>query len=185
MILMWIFFALFFAVYMFKMFPLWLVLSVWSMGLSIFLLIKNKFPSLKYIIISVILAFIAGISYFGYFHKFNLQMIITGVPCLLACLSVFSVMEKCGWYQLIKTDNKLSPLFSVLMGIGSGIVLGLINLLLGKNSMTMVYDVCPTLSFTRVSAVSESDSSCSLQSAIYTLTAQKRFSFGYDKSQPC
>ena len=54
MILMWIFFTLFFAVYMFKMFPLWLVLSVWSLGLAVFLLIKNKLPSLKYIIISVI-----------------------------------------------------------------------------------------------------------------------------------
>ena len=146
MIVMWILFALFFAVYVLKIFPLWLVLSVWATGLSIFLLIKNKLPSLKYIIISVILAFIAGISYFGYFYKFNLQMIITGVPCLLACLSVFSVMEKCGWYQLIKTDNKLSPLFSVLMGIGSGIVLGLINLLLGKKNMTTDFGI----SFSRI-----------------------------------
>lgn len=146
MIVMWILFALFFAVYALKIFPLWLVLSVWSIGLSIFLLIKNKLPSLKYIIISVILAFIAGISYFGYFHSFNLQMIITGIPCLLACLAVFSVMEKCGGYRLIKTDKKLSPLYSVLIGIGTGTVLGLINLLLGKNFMTADFGI----SFSRI-----------------------------------
>ena len=136
MILMWILFALFFVVYVLKMFPLWLVLSVWSIGLSIFLLIKNKLPSMKYIIISVILAFVAGISYLGYFYKFNFQMLLTGIPCLLACLAVFSVMEKCGGYQLIKTDKKLSLLISILIALGLGIILGLINLMLGKNYMT-------------------------------------------------
>ncbi len=78
-----------------------MVLSVWSVGLAIFLLVKNRLPSPKYIVISVGLALVAAVSYFGYFHGLSMQMLITGIPCLLACLAVFSVMEKCGGYKLL------------------------------------------------------------------------------------
>ena len=146
MILMWIIFALFVAVYVQNIFPLWLVLSVWSIGLSVFILIKKKFPSLKYVIISVVLALVASISYLGYFNGFSIQMVLTGIPCLLACLAVFSVMEKCGGYKLLKADKKFSPLISVLIGIGSGLILGLINLFISKNSMKPDF----AISFSRI-----------------------------------
>ena len=114
---------------------LWVIINAWSVGLSIYLLVKNKLPSVKYIIISVILSVIAASSYLGYFFKFSMQIPISGIVCLLVCFAVFSVMEKYAGYELLKTDKKAAPLVSVLIGIGIGIVLGLINLLLAKNSM--------------------------------------------------
>lgn len=62
-------------------------------------------------------------------------MPLNGIATLLASLAVFSVMEKYGNYDFIKTDKKSSPLISVLIALAVGIVLGLINVLLGKNSM--------------------------------------------------
>ena len=146
MIAMWICFGLFFVIYAFKIISLWLVLTVWSIGLSIFLLIKNKLPSLKYIIISVILAFLAGISYYGYAHTFMIQMLITGVTCLLAGLAVFSVMEKCGDYQFIKSGKSGSAMISILIGIGAGVVFGIINLLISKGYMEKNFEI----SFSRI-----------------------------------
>ena len=146
MLTMWILFILFFAMYALKIGPLWMVLSVWSVGLAIYLLVKNRLPSPKYIIISVGLALVAAVSYFGYFHGLSMQMLITGIPCLLACLAVFSVMEKCGGYKLLLIDKKRSPFISILIGIGTGVALGLINLLLSKNSMQADFAV----SFSRI-----------------------------------
>lgn len=135
MISMWISFALFFLMYATKICNLWVVLTAWSVGLSIYLLIKNKLPSKNYIILSIILAVIVTVSYLGYSIKFFMQMPLNGITTLLANLAVFSVMEKYGDYELVKTEKKFSPLISVLLGLGVGFALGLINILLGKSSM--------------------------------------------------
>ncbi|MCQ2582265.1 MAG: hypothetical protein MJ160_00015 [Treponema sp.] len=134
MISMWICFALFFVVYAIKLCNLWIVLMAWSAGLSIYLLIKNKLPSAKYIIIAVLLALVASLSYFALGFRFYLQMPLSAVSCFLASLATFSVMEKYGDYSLIRTESKTSPLISILIALAVGIVLGLINLLLAKAS---------------------------------------------------
>lgn len=144
MLSIWITFAVFFALYATKMISLWVVLTAWSTGLSIYLLIKNRLPSKKYIILSIILAAIASAAYLAYAFKFHLQIPITFVNCLLASLAVFSVMEKYGEYDLIKTDKKSSALISVLIGLAVGVVLGLINLFLAKGS-SMKVDFAITL----------------------------------------
>lgn len=134
MISMWICFALFFVVYAIKLCNLWIVLTAWSVGLSIYLLIKNKLPSAKYIIIAVLLALVASLSYFALGFRFYLQMPLSAVSCFLASLATFSVMEKYGDYSLIRTESKTSPLISILIALAVGSVLGLINLLLAKAS---------------------------------------------------
>ena len=144
LIILWLIFLLFAAAYFFVEQQFFQLLSVWATGLAIFLLVRNKLPSAKYIIISVCFALAVSLCYLAI--SFNLgtfvfQFLATGLPTLLCSLAVFSVMEKCSGYQLIKTDKKFSPLFSVLIGIGTGTVLGLINLLLGKNSMTADFGI--------------------------------------------
>ena len=174
----WITFAIFFGIYVTKMFNLWLVLIAWTTGLSIYLLIKNKLPSEKYIILSITLAAIASAAYLGYAFKFYLQIPITFVNCLLASLAVFSVMEKYGEYDLIKTDKKSSTLISVLIGIAVGVGLGLINLLLAKGS-SMKVDFAITLPRIIVSlnpGINEEISSRAIFMAffVYKFTAQNK-----------
>lgn len=134
MISMWICFALFFVIYVLKICNLWIVLTAWAVGISIYLLIKNKLPSVKYIIVAVLLALAASLSYFALGFHFYLQMPLAAVSCFLASLATFSVMEKYGDYALIRTESKKSPLISILIALGVGIILGLINLLLAKFS---------------------------------------------------
>lgn len=156
MVSTWIIFALFFVIYATKMCSLWVVLTVWTVGLSIFLLAKNKLPSVKYIIISICLALVSSLSYFAYSKGFVLQMPLTGINCLLSSLAVFSVMEKYGDYELIKTNRKTSPLVSVLIGLVTGIILGLINLLLGKNSMEVNFGITlPRIIISLIPGISE------------------------------
>ena len=78
MLTMWILFILYFAMYAVKIGPLWMVLSGWSVGLAIYLLVKNSLPSPKYIVISVGLALVAALSYFGYFHGLSIPATQTG-----------------------------------------------------------------------------------------------------------
>lgn len=156
MISIWISFAVFFVIYATKMCSLWVVLTAWTAGLSIFLLVKNKLPSIKYIIISICLALVSSLSYLAYSKGFVLQMPLTGINCLLCSLAVFSVMEKYGDFEFIKNDQKTSPLFSILIGLGTGIVLGLINLLLGKNSMDLDFAInVPRIIVSLIPGISE------------------------------
>lgn len=141
MVSLWIVFAIFAFNYIAKIISIWAVLTAWSLGLSIYLLIKNKFPSIRYIIISFVLALIVALSYLGYTLSFIPQMLISGISCFCASLAVFSVMEKYGDFSLIKTDTKFSPAYSVLIGIGVGIVLGIINYFIGKGSMDTNFEI--------------------------------------------
>ncbi len=100
---MWIIFVLFFFIYATKMCTLWVVLTAWSAGVSIYLLIKNNLPSKKYVILSILLAIVVAMCYLGYSFKFYLMMPLNGIATLLASLAVFSVMEKYGNYDFIKT----------------------------------------------------------------------------------
>ena len=83
------------------------LLSLWGSGLAIYLLIKNKLPSAKYVIISICFS-----------------------------LAVFSVMEKCGGFFLIhkNEDGRSGLVFSLLIAILVGAVLSFINYLLMKSN---------------------------------------------------
>lgn len=147
MISLWIVFAVFAFDYLAKIVSLWAVLNAWALGLSIYLLIKNKFPSKKYIIISIIFAVVDALSYLGYSLdngyelSFVPQMLTSGIPTLFASLAVFSVMEKYGDFALLNTNKKNSPLISILIGIGAGAVLGTINYFLGKNGLHVDFKI--------------------------------------------
>lgn len=135
-VILWVIFALFAFVYITKMMSLWPVLSAWSLMLAIYLLIKNKLPSKNRVLLSVLLAVLVSVSYIGLSSGFSFSMLITAITCLFACLAVFSVMDKCEDYKLINKDTKWAPLVSILIGIGAGIILSIINTFLdGNNTM--------------------------------------------------
>lgn len=98
--------------------------------MSIVLLVKNKMPSKKYIIVSIVFMLLSAMAYLGV----QLQPLIliwaglkVGVPTLLSSLAVLSVMEKQGGYQIVSKKYKYSLLVSVLIGVVSGGLLSVIN----------------------------------------------------------
>lgn len=140
-LVMWLSFVIYFFIYLTKKLNLWFVLDFWSISFSIYLLVKCKLPSLKSIIISIIFTILVVCSYLGYVHKFIIQMLFNGLPTLFCSLAVFSVMEKFGGFELIKKDTKSAPVISVLIGLGTGTILGIINYLLGKNGMSVNFGI--------------------------------------------
>ncbi len=139
LIILWLVFLLFAAAYFFIEQQFFQLLSVWASGLAIFLLIKNKFPSVKYIIISVSFSLAVSLCYLAI--SFNLgtfifQFLTTGLPTFLCSLAIFSVMEKCGGFFLIhkNADGRLGIAISLLIAILTGAVLSFINYLLMKSN---------------------------------------------------
>lgn len=139
LIILWLIFFLFAAAYFFINKQFFQLLSVWSAGFAIFLLIKNKLPSVKYIIISVCFALAVSLCYLAISFKFGtfvFQFLTIGLSTLLSSLAVFSVMEKCGGFYLIykRADGRSGFMLSLLIAILSGAILSFINYLLMKRN---------------------------------------------------
>lgn len=127
---LWILFLLYFFCYMGVEISMWVPLNIWSTGLAIYLLIKNKLPSKKCIAISAIFAVLVSIAYIGLNMGIGVVLfnaISVGIPTLLCSLAVFSVMEKGNDIKLIVKDKKYSALISIMIAIGSGAILSVIN----------------------------------------------------------
>jgi len=112
------------------------VLEIISAGLSIFLLIKNKLPAERFILLSILLMILSMVSYLGYSQNAGILIygLKAGIPTLLGSLAFFSVMEKYGELAFVCRDKKLSPLFSVLIAMGVGIILSVINSFMANTS---------------------------------------------------
>ncbi len=110
----------------------WTILTIISAVISLVILFKNKMPSKKYIIISIIFMLLATVAYLGV--QLNLSILVyglkAGVPTLLSSLAVFSVMENYGGYQMVSRKNKYSFLVSIIIAVISGAILSVINTLL-------------------------------------------------------
>ncbi|WP_346917536.1 CPBP family glutamic-type intramembrane protease [Clostridium sp.] len=108
---------------------MFIVLQLWALVLAIILLIKNKLPQKKYIIISLILSMLPALSYL---KIFDFSMVIGFVTTLLSALAMFGTFNKFNNEKRIflNTKSKVSILISVLIGIGVGIALGAVNYLL-------------------------------------------------------
>lgn len=140
---LWIMFLVFgFCCITMKM-DLWMLLSVWAAGLSIFLLVKTKLPSKKSIIISAVLAILVSIAYLGIRAELSTLFngLARGVPTFLCSLAIFSVMEKLGGIKLISTDKNFSPLISIIIAIAVAAMLSVINYFLMKNDNTADFGI--------------------------------------------
>lgn len=129
---LWGAFAIFVLLYFIKIVALWPMLSLWSIVLAIFLLIKNKFPSLKRTILAIVLSILAScVILFTIWGEDTASVIVSVlyifIPTVIASLAVFSVMEKYGDFELIKSDSKKEVFISIGMAVGIGLVLGIIN----------------------------------------------------------
>ncbi len=106
---------------------MWIVIEIWSIILSIILLIRNKFPSKKKIAVSFGLSILA-VSCF--FYSNNIFAILKGfIETFLATLAVFSTFEKHKENSLyiLKTETKGILIFSIVLGILIGVIWGAIN----------------------------------------------------------
>lgn len=143
-ILLWVIFLVYFFCCMTMKMSYWVLLSVWSVGLAVYILIKLKLPSKKGITASIVFALLVSVAYLGL--KPDLKTVLTygitsGIPTLLCSLAVFSVKEKNYGIKIISSEKRSSPFVSVMIGIISGAVLSVINYLMMKGSNTVDFGI--------------------------------------------
>ena len=109
----------------------WLVLAFISCGIAVALLVKNKLPSKKYIVISAVMAIAATIGYLVDDNEGVITLLagglIAGIPTLLTSLAVFSVMEKTKAYSLLADKKWYSVLLSIVVGVVVGSLFSFVN----------------------------------------------------------
>ena len=128
-------------------FPYWSVLAAITSCLSIFLIAKNKLPSKKYIIISVVFSILSTLAYLGYQQDpfILIYGLRAGIPTLLSSFAVFSVMEKKGGFKLLSHETRWSPLVSILIAIAAGIILSIINTLISGQKINFEFSLLKLL----------------------------------------
>ena len=138
---LWIVFLIYFFCYMVIEINLGVLLSIWSVALAIYLLAKNKLPSIKYIFIAFIFAILVSISYLGLNMDTTVvltNVITSGLPTFICSLAVFSVMKKNDDIKLIAQDKKVATL---IIAIAIGAVLSVINYFLMRGSNVIDFGV--------------------------------------------
>ena len=115
---------------------IWLELACFSMIISIYILIQNRMPKKKSIIISFIFALIYLVSDI---YQFNIFSVFHGILVFLSSCASFSVFQKYNERSLrfVRNENKKDILISIIIGIVCGIVWGGINyfLMIGSNPL--------------------------------------------------
>ena len=150
---LWLEFAAYFFIYTIATKNFFTFTAIWSSALAIYLLIKVKLPSVKYIVISLIFGIAVSLCYLAV--QMNVMVIVhqgllAGLPTLLSSLAVFAVMKKienAGGkpYYLLRTSGK-RPLYqeiliSLAIAIGSAAVLAVINFFLSKTHSTENFEI--------------------------------------------
>ena len=148
LIALWVEFAAYFFIYTIATKNFFTFTAIWSSALAIYLLIRLKLPSVKYIVISLIFGIAVSLCYLAV--QMNIMVVVhqgllAGLPTLLSSLAVFAVMEKIGNengrpYYLIRTSGKRpfyqELLISLALALASAVVLAVINFFLSKNHST-------------------------------------------------
>lgn len=87
---------------------MFLVLQLWSVILSIILIVKNKLPNDNHIKISIVLSFLVAISY----YEVAIVAVFTGfMITLLSSLAMFSTFEKFNYEKLTFLNNYTKKVF--------------------------------------------------------------------------
>ena len=139
MLVLWLSFIVFAAAYFVFEQQFFSVLAIWGTALAIFLLVKNKVPATKYILISVCFSLAVSLCYLAIARTVSVllfQGLTTGIPTLLCSLAVFSVKEKRGGFYMIrsKANGRSGFALSLLIAILTGALLSFINYLLMNGS---------------------------------------------------
>ena len=147
-IFLWVEFAAYFFIYAITTKNFFTFTAIWGGALAIYLLVKLKLPSLKYIIISVLFGIAVSLCYLAIQMDVMVvvhQGLLVGLPTLLCSLAVFSVMEKLGDessqpYYLLRRDGKRpfyqEVLISLGIALGVAVILAVINYFLSNSNST-------------------------------------------------
>lgn len=111
----------------------WLLLTVYALVISVFLLTKHKFLKGKAIITPVVFACIYLVSNI---YRFNLFSLIQAAIVFLSSCAVISTYKDVTGsdFHWVKNGKKLDFVWSILLGILVGIVWGAINYFLMQGS---------------------------------------------------
>ena len=145
---LWVEFAAYFFIYTIATKNFFTFTAIWSSALAIYLLIRLKLPSVKYMVTSLIFGIAVSLCYLAV--QMNIMVVVhqgllAGLPTLLSSLAVFAVMEKIGSenarpYYLIRTFGKRSfyqeLLISLALALASAAVLAVINFFLSRTHST-------------------------------------------------
>ena len=122
-----------------------LAVFIWSAFLSVFLLVKNRMPGKKSIVISVAFTLLVAVS--GALGKNNaFGAVLFSVCTLLSSLAVTSEAEKSGRVKLVRSEDKKGLLISLAIGAAAAVLLIVINTLAMGSSNT----IAPTFEPVRV-----------------------------------
>ncbi|MGF7142015.1 hypothetical protein HNQ56_000425 [Anaerotaenia torta] len=105
---------------------MWLVMDIWAMLLSAFLLLKHKLPSRKSMMVSALLGLLVLLSYI---KTGGMSSVLAVAVTVLSSFAVFSTFESYGEkrLQIINKKEKLSIVTSLIWGLGAGVIWGTIN----------------------------------------------------------
>ncbi len=145
---LWVEFAAYFFIYTIATKNFFTFTAIWSSALAIYLLIRLKLPSVKYIVISLIFGIAVSLCYLAV--QMNIMVVVhqgllAGLPTLLSSLAVFAVMEKIQNdgekpYHLLRASDKRpfyqELLISLALALASAVVLAVINFFLSKAHST-------------------------------------------------
>ena len=109
---------------------MWLILDVCVLILSIIMLIKNRLPNKKQMLISFTLALLMFVAYQGISFSSVKTFLITFL-CSLATFSIFSKYEN-NAVKILKMTTAKSIVITITVGLGLGTLLGIINFFLNE-----------------------------------------------------
>jgi membrane protease YdiL (CAAX protease family) len=111
---------------------MWLIMDAFVVVLSVFMLIKNKLPSKKRVLISLAFGLVMFIALQGVSFTSVKSFIVT----VLGSLAAFSVFEKyeLNAIKILKSTSAKSIVLSSIIGLGIGVILGAVNIALNSGS---------------------------------------------------
>lgn len=118
----------------------WLLLTIWSMIMSVILLLKHKLPSKKGILLSLGLTAVYSLWLIVQFSIENLVEALFVFIASIACATVFEKYKTHG-LKFVKDRHGKEIFKSVFLGLFIGLVLGIINLILGQRPMLDNIDI--------------------------------------------
>ncbi|WP_428863300.1 CPBP family glutamic-type intramembrane protease [Clostridium sediminicola] len=111
---------------------MWLISDICVLIMSLLMLIKNKLPNKKQILISLLFGVLIFIAYKGITIS-SVKVFLVMFLSSLACFSIFN-RYKNNALIFLKKDNLKSVLLSIIIGLITGIVLGIVNLFLNNGT---------------------------------------------------
>lgn len=118
---------------------MWLILDLCVILLSMVLLIKNKLPSKMHIALSLVFGLLMFVAYQGLSFS-SVKGFITTTFCSLASFSVFCKYPNHAVLP-IKSKEPKHIVLSLVIGLGTGCVFGIVNLFLGGQALHFQFNI--------------------------------------------